>query len=176
MIGRRVLAGVIALAVGTFVSSAGAEALDGYMTGGGSIIGVPIGGGGEIVEEEAVAVYHGFELYCDPTNMPNNLQVSWEGNTAHLDTVGTAMCIFDPNLSPENPEADFNTLTVSGVGHLESSGRTVNITAVLTDAGEGGQQDSATFVITDPIGGAPLLAVTGRLKGGNHQAHGFGLR
>jgi hypothetical protein len=161
MSGKHVIAGLTALTVAVCVPSAAAQELTGGMTGGG-VVDVVAGLG-------VVEVKHGFELYCDPINTPNNLEVSWEDQTAHLETVLTSFCENDPDFESENPEADIDTLTLSGTGVLQGSGRTVSITVAFTDGGEP-QEDSATFVVKD-AGGDFLLLATGRLKGGNHQAH-----
>lgn len=131
---------------------------EGRMTGGGSVF------------TDAVRVTHGFELHCNQTILPNNLEINWDGgNRFHLDSLATAFCFNDPAISPNPPAAGFDTFKGTGTGVLNGApGATVEWT--FTDAGEPGSKDSAKIVIKD-FGGSIVLSVSGNLTRGNQQAH-----
>lgn len=127
----------------------------GRMTGGGSI--------------EGSEVKHGFELCADPKGT-NNLQINWgKGNKFHLLKLDTAKLLDDPAIGEEPPTAGFDTYTGSGTGRFNGT-TDATIEWTFTDAGEPGKNDTAKIVIKDSSG-KTLLAVSGRLKNGNHQAH-----
>lgn len=135
--------------------TAGGEPDQGRMTGGGSVF--TIGG---------MRVTHGFELHCDASQGPNNLQVNWgKGNKFHLETLTSASCSDDPNIDEAPPVAGFDTYVGSGAGRC--NGVPATATWTFTDAGEPGKNDTATI---DIVGGC-TLSVSGSLKNGNHQAH-----
>jgi hypothetical protein len=122
------------------------------MTGGGSI------GDGK--------VKHGFELYCDLGQGPNNLEINWgKGTNFHLDTLTSASCTGDPTNSPR---AGFNTYDGTGTGRLNGKPATAEWTFI--DGGEPGTNDFADIVVTDSQGNT--FSVSGFLSQGNHQAHG----
>lgn len=131
----------------------------GFMTGGGSIIDPTVG-----------KVTHGFELQCNSTKTPNNLEVNWgKGNNFHLDAVTTATCSDDPSITPTPPKANFDTYKGTGTGKLNGkAGATIEWT--FTDAGEPGKNDSAKIIIKDSSS-TTVLSVSGNLKSGNQQAH-----
>jgi len=136
--------------------------IDGRMTGGGSVF-----------MEDDTRVTHGFELHCDVSDMPNNLQVNWgkgkEGNNFHLETLGSAICYDNSAIEPNPPTAGFDTYEGNGMGRYNGvSGATATWT--FTDAGEPGKDDMATLVIVD-VNGNIVLDVSGNLNNGNQQAH-----
>jgi hypothetical protein len=135
-----------------------ASTTQGRMTGGGSIIDPTIG-----------KVTHGFELQCDVTKGPNNLQINWgTGNKFHLDSLSSAVCVNDPSIVPNPPTAGFDTYIGTGTGSYNGvSGATATWT--FTDAGEPGKNDHATIVIK--VGTTTVLSVSGNLDKGNQQAH-----
>ena len=139
------------------------QAAPGRMTGGGSVFTVA-----------GLRVTHGFELHCDITALPNNLEINWaKGNNFHLDELTSATCTDEPGLDPPPPDAGFDTFVGTGTGSCNGvAGATIAFT--LTDAGEPGggkdaPNDTATFLITCP--GGLTLSVSGDLKKGNQQAH-----
>ena len=125
-------------------------------------------GGGKIVGGSNVT--HGFQLYCDPAQGPSHLEVNLgRGNKFHLESLTSASCTDDPSIEPNPPGAGFDTYDGTGTGRLNGvSGATAEWT--FTDAGEPGDEDFADIVITDPAGN--VVAVSGALSRGNHQAHG----
>ena len=128
-------------------------------------------GGGSVFETDGTRVTHGLELHCDVNALPNNLEINWgPGNRFHLDTLVTAFCFFDPNVgSPRPPSAGFNTIVGTGTGSFDGlAGATISFT--LTDAGEPGTRDRATFFIKN-ADGVTVLSVSGNLDKGNQQAH-----
>jgi hypothetical protein len=135
---------------------------EGRMTGGGSLL---MGAG-----KNAMRVTHGFELHCDVTQGPNNLEVNWDkGNKFHMETLLTALCSDDPNITPNPPAAGFDTYTGTGTGRYNGvSGATIEFT--FTDDGEPGKNDTAKILIKD-AGGNVVLDVNGNLQNGNQQAH-----
>lgn len=130
--------------------------LDGRMTGGGSVF------------MGDTRFTHGFELHCDPNDLPNNLEVNWPDNRFHLTSLTSVVCTDDPALNPLPRKAGFDTYTASGVGLWNGQpGATIDF--VFTDDGEPGTKDWAEMTITPP-GGSPVV-VSGYLTKGNHQAH-----
>jgi uncharacterized repeat protein (TIGR01451 family) len=127
----------------------------GRITGGGTVVGT--------------SVHHGFELYCDKTKSPNNLEVNWgHGNRFHLVSLTSAACSDDPSISEGHPVAGFDTYRGTGTGTYNgTSGATAEW--VMTDAGEPGKNDRFQIKITDASGNV-VLDVSGKIKG-NHQAH-----
>jgi hypothetical protein len=124
-------------------------------------------GGGSIFTADGTRVTHGFELHCDPSNTPNNLEINWGGgNNFHLDTLLTATCTDDPTIEPQPPSAPFDTFVGTGVGTC--NGQPALISFTLTDAGEPGTKDFASYTIS---GGCSLTASGFLERGGNQQAH-----
>jgi len=135
----------------------GGTSLPGRLTGGGSII------------NNGIRVTHGFELNCDATVNPQNLQINWPGYKFHLQQLNSAFCSYDPSINPGQPAAGFNTYTGSGTGRLNGvDGATVDF--IFTDAGEPGINDTAAYTISDS-GGNLVLTASGYLDKGNQQAH-----
>jgi len=130
----------------------------GRMTGGGSVF------------NDSMRVTHGFELNCDATKTPNNLEVNWDkGNKFHLENLTTASCTDDPAIKPNPPAAGFDTYEGRGTGRYNGvPGASTHW--IFIDAGEPGNKDSATIYIWDAKGKL-VLSVSGNLKSGNHQAH-----
>jgi len=152
--------GLLGLAVGGAAYGWG-ESLDGRMTGGGKFD----------CGEAAFDVTHGFELHCDPRDVPNNLEINWPDNRFHLTTLTDATCINDPSFSPNPPAAPFNTYVGEGTGKLNGvSGAEVYFT--MTDHGEPGVgRDTIKVKIVDAAGNTVLDCPTVTLEGGNQQAH-----
>jgi hypothetical protein len=124
-------------------------------------------GGGSIFTRDDVRVTHGFELHCDPNDVPNNLEINWGGgNNFHLTSLTSALCIDDPAIAPPPPNASFDTYIGTGVGTC--NGQPAAIEFRLTDAGEPGTKDTAAYRIT---GGCSLTAGPAFLDKGNQQAH-----
>ena len=123
-------------------------------------------GGGSVFTTAGVRVTHGFELHCNPADTPNNLEINWDGgNNFHLTSLTSAVCIDSPTIAPPPPDAGFDTYIATGVGTC--NGLSAAISFVLTDAGEPGTSDTATFTIT----GGCSLTVSNNLDKGNQQAH-----
>jgi uncharacterized repeat protein (TIGR02543 family) len=137
--------------------------------------GLRMTGGGTLEKGKGkgkVGVSHGFELHCNPDELPNNLEVNWNNNSDkfHLETLTSATCIDDPTISEAPPVAGFDTYIGEGIGRYNGvPGAT--ITWIFTDAGEPGKDnDYGEMTITD-ADGVVVLSVAGSLNQGNHQAH-----
>lgn len=127
-------------------------------------------GGGSIFQRDGTRVTHGFELQCDKTKSPNNLEVNWgNGNKFHLEELTSAQCHDNPSIEPNPPKAGFDTYKGSGIGRYNGvDGATASWK--FTDAGEPGKDDTASISITD-VNGNIVLSVSGKLDKGNQQAH-----
>lgn len=143
----------------------------------GEVGGTPIGdvktrmtGGGSVSTSDGTRVTHGFELHCDASKGPNNLQVNWgKGNRFHLTDLASAACTDDGSISEDSPVAGFDTYKGKGTGTYNGvAGATAEWT--FTDAGEPGSADYVSLTIKD-AGANIVLSVTGTLSNGNHQAH-----
>jgi hypothetical protein len=140
---------------GALLITAKAVVLVGRMTGGGSVF---TAGG--------LRVTHGFELHCNRNDEPNNLEINWDGgNNFHLTSLTSVFCINAPGIAPPPPNAGFDTYIGVGVGTCNGLPAAIEFT--LTDAGEPGTLDTATYKIT----GSCNLTVSGNLDKGNQQAH-----
>jgi hypothetical protein len=145
-------AGVVLAAIG-----GGGGGLPGRMTGGGSII------------SNGLRVTHGFTINCDATHNPQRLEINWDGNRFHLDSMTSANCSNDPNINAGQPFAGFNTYTGTGTGSFNGvDGATIDF--VFTDAGEPGTSDTAAYTIRD-VDSNLVLSASGNLDNGNHQSH-----
>ena len=137
------------------------EICDGRMTGGGKQITVA-----------GVKVTRGFTIHCDLI-LSNNLEINWpDGNNWHLDKpLESAVCTDDPAITPNPPDAPFDTFTGEGHGSLNGvDGAFVHF--VFKDAGEpGGKGDQASIQVWDPNGVLVLDVPLSPLDGGNIQAH-----
>jgi hypothetical protein len=109
---------------------------------------------------------HGFELHCDPGDLPNHLEVNWGRNYFRLDTLTSASC--SPSIDGNVGPAGFDTYDGAGTGTSNGAAATAEWT--FTDAGEPGKNDFAEITITDASGN--VVTVSGLLKRGNHEAHG----
>jgi hypothetical protein len=118
-------------------------------------------GGGSVFTSESMRVTHGFELHCDESDKPNNLEVNFDGgNNFHLDTLDRVYCA---------KIGDVYYLFGVGTGSYNNvSGATVFIR--LSDAGEPGTSDEAYIAIKDSSG-TTVLSVSGFLDNGNQQFH-----
>ena len=126
-------------------------------------------GGGSVFTDDGMRVTHGFELYCDPLSGPNNLQVNFDGNSFHLDTVTSMVCYDDPTIEYQPRRAPFDTMIGEGTGSFNNvDGYSVRFT--FTDAGEPGYKDFSQIEITDADVNV-VLYVAGQLTKGNQQAH-----
>lgn len=165
---RKVPAAVIAVATLTVLAGLLLAHIPGRMTGGGSVF-----------TTSGVRVTHGFELHCRvegpngatsiPT--PNNLEINWEGNRFHMETLDQAFCLDDANIAPQPPNAPFDTFIGHGLGRYNGVPG-YNVWFQFTDAGEPGTSDTAFIHILDPDNINEVLKVeTNFLTFGNHQAH-----
>src|SRR5262245_38288089 len=109
------------------------------------------------------------ELQCNASDGPNTLDVTAGGNRFRLDTVTSANCTNDATIpSSGHGPAAFDTLQGKGAGKYNGAKATAEW--IFTDAGEPGRNDTATIVIRNS-GGVIVLTASGRLAGGNIQAH-----
>jgi hypothetical protein len=145
----------------------------GRMTGGGFIVGdMTIDG-----TTEKVRLNFGFELHCDASKAPNNLQINWRplsgGPTYifHLESMGSALC-FETPADQGMPPAPFDTHVGSGTGGFKvgnSPWQTATIEWRFVDAGEpGAGTDELSIVI---VVGSTTYTISGKITGGNIQAH-----
>jgi hypothetical protein len=129
-------------------------------------------GGGSVILADGTRVTHGFEIHCDITDVPNNLEVNWPAaNNFHMDTLTSAVCTdHDPQINNAPPAAEFDTFVGHGTGKLNGvPGATIVFTFV--DAGEPGTKDTAAYLIKDHLGNVVLNVPTLFLTKGNQQAH-----
>ncbi|HEX5431869.1 MAG TPA: hypothetical protein VFW83_07885 [Bryobacteraceae bacterium] len=149
-----------AVALGTVSACLAWQVFEGRMTGGGSFF---IG---------TMRVTHGFELHCNASEGPNNLEVNWDGgNHFHLDTLTEAAC-FDSGAPAAPPkDTDFTTLVGGGSGTLNGvPGAFINFQ--FEDHGEPGTNDVVAYIIiSDVNGNVVLMGGPALLNNGNHQAH-----
>jgi hypothetical protein len=126
-------------------------------------------GGGSFTSGN-IKVTHGFELHCNISELPNNLEINWDkGNNFHLDKLISGACSDNPSISEVPPIAGFDTYVGTGTGTFNNvPGYTVQFT--FTDAGEPGVKDYAKIVIKAPDN-TIVLSVQGFLTKGNQQAH-----
>lgn len=153
-----------------------AEFADGRMTGGGSVFTdeddffVPAG----------TRITHGFQLHCDTTLTPNNLQVDIHlpdggGSRFHLEELMVALCWNDSAVEPQPPSAPFDHYFGFGVGRLDGE---AGFCAdwIFTDEGEPGTEDRIALLRiwdceTEEFFLSILLEPGHALTFGNHQAH-----
>jgi hypothetical protein len=134
----------------TFVTFTNTARVKGFFTGGGSIFTIL-----------GVRITHGMELHCSIGSLPNNLEINWNHDRFHLESLASVSCF----------------ITSSGVAVIEGTGTgTLNgvsgytITFTFTDAGEPGRMDFASYLIKDPSG-LTVLPASGLLEFGNQQFH-----
>ncbi len=136
-------------------------------------------GGGNDPKVDKIVRY-GFELHCGVAVLPNNLEVAFLYNDQevnfHMDTLLSITCSDDPSVTPNPPNADFDTMVGTGSGHLTGPGAgctgtdSALIEFTLVDGGEGGgSPDFISFKIT--CGSTTVLETSGSPFGGNIQAH-----
>ena len=155
--------GVAAQKINVIVTAAG------KMTGGGSVDTGAVNTVGKNGKPQAINATHGFELFVNPDlSTGGNLQYNdhRNGDNFHATGFTSIIMINDPALDPGNPLAKHDTAIVKGVGRLNKV-EGVKFEAVITDNGEPGKTD--TFSIKFP--GGESAGVSGKLDGGNHQAH-----
>jgi hypothetical protein len=160
--------------------------LQGRMTGGGSIF-MGTQADGDFFVEPGTRLTHGFELHCDITEGPNNLQVEihrpdGQGGTFHMDHLTAAYCYNSPTINAGKPTAPFNSLFGQGTGRYNG---TPGYCAdwEFTDAGEPGTDDQIQSMriwqpanpgdcSTNAAGPIVFASTAGHtLTYGNHQAH-----
>ncbi|HKP20195.1 MAG TPA: hypothetical protein VJT68_01665 [Thermoleophilaceae bacterium] len=132
------------------------------------------GGTGTATIPPNTDVHHGFELRCDVNNPPNRLEVNWgPGESFHLLSLTSVMCLDDPNTAAPPPGANWDTYYGTGTGRLKG-GETGTAEWCFQDGGEpgGGGVDKFTLKITDSKGNV-VLFFTFSSNQGNEQAHGF---
>jgi hypothetical protein len=148
-------------------------------------------GGGDVpaTVPAASTVHHGFVLHCDSTVTPNRLEVNWLDSANnlhhfHLQTESSASCTDDPTITPNPPNASFDTHSGKGTGVLDGTSG-ANADWKLKDAGEPGSgTDSVCMRIRDSSGAVVLFVGVGApadctlftsqtvpLTDGNQQAH-----
>ena len=159
--------GVLALAM-TVTAVVAAPRSQCWMTGGGSIFATEWGG------EQRFT--HGFQLDCEPRRN-DTLQINDHGTgwNFHLDEVIAAICIDDPGISPNPPDAEFDTYVGQGNGICRNVGgeaRSCWAMWTFTDGGGigGCLRDTAIIEVRDEDGNL-LIGVSGDVDCGNHQAH-----
>jgi hypothetical protein len=130
-------------------------------------------GGGSFFTADGVRVTHGFELYCQQelpaTIGPNNLEVNWNGNHFHLETLTSSACHLETDPTP--PKAPISTYLGCGTGSYNGQ---PNYYACWTfvDAGEPGTNDTAWFALYTPLPYTLVFqAGPSKLTFGNQQAH-----
>lgn len=128
-------------------------------------------GGGTIqdFENHNLRVRHGFELHCNNDQMPNNLEINWDGNHFHLEELTSVNCWNKDNIDPRPPVAPCDKIYGEGIGRYNGESGYV-VVFEFCDEGEPGKNDHAYIKIYKP-GSDPVLEVDGVLKRGNHQAH-----
>jgi hypothetical protein len=145
----------------------------GRMTGGGFIVGdMTIDG-----TTEKVRLNFGFELHCDASKAPNNLQINWRplsgGPTYifHLESMGSALC-FETPADQGMPPAPFDTHVGSGTGRFKvgnSPWQPATIEWRFVDAGEPGAGTDELWIVI--VVGSTTYSISGKITGGNIQAH-----
>jgi hypothetical protein len=141
-----------------------------WMTGGGSIFDeVDYGGQPRIT--------HGFVLHCDPRNS-DNLQINDHGTgwSFHLGALTGAICLDDPAITPNPPDATFDTFVGQGTGICRNVGgedRFCTAVWTFTDGGEPGGcvRDTAIIEVRDNDNNLLISISDGNVDCGNHQAH-----
>jgi len=148
------------------------EKSDGFFVGGGKVY-VP-----KSNNKPSFTLTHGFELHCDATQAPNNLEINWNGNRFHLDKLVKAECIDDGthNEPPPSPHPGPTLDVYKGEGYGLYNGKCgAYATWSMDDNGEPGKTDHIlSLVIKDEdnnvvlnIGKPDYNAL--KLQKGNHQ-------
>lgn len=135
------------------------------MTGGGGAAGTDPHTGANVVAT------FGFELHCDPTRGPNNLEINWDGgNHFHLTQLQTISCStdFQSPAPPPNTAGLDDIFNACGIGEFNGiPGYSICFT--LIDHGEPGTNDMAQFFIANQF--VELNVPLKVISFGNIQAH-----
>jgi hypothetical protein len=145
----------------------------GRMTGGGFIV------GDMRINQTNIKVRlnFGFELHCDASKAPNNLQINWRPLSGgpsyifHLESMNSALC-FETPANQDVPPAPFDTHVGSGTGRFKvgsSPWQPATIRWKFVDDGEPGAGTDELLIII--VVGSTTYAISGRITGGNIQAH-----
>jgi len=158
------------------------QVLNGRMTGGGSIF-TGTQDQGDFFAPPGTQLTHSFELYCDVTDGPNNLQVdvhlpNGDGGRFHMDQLLYSFCWDDPAIHPKSPSAPFDSMYGQGIGRYNGDAGYCADWG-FTDAGTGTNDQVLKlrvwkpFVAGDCRDGSFVFSTTAghTLTHGNHQAH-----
>ncbi len=164
------------LALGLYMAS---TALAGrpvcWMTGGGSIFalnGVDTGiYAGQLTNDGRIT--HGFVVHCVPRNS-DNLEIvdHATGQKFHMLSLDNAICTDDPEITPNPPNAGFDTFTGFGTGRCNDR-QACTVEFVFKDGGEPGGciRDYAQITVRDLETGDVVFSINGAVDCGNNQAH-----
>ncbi len=149
----------------------------GRMTGGGFILSdMNVRKNGQLLPVR-VRLNFGFELHCDASKTPNNLQINWRPVSGgpsyifHLENMETAAC-FETAADQEMPPAPFDTHIGSGTGRLKigsSPWMPASVSWMFVDAGEPGIDTDELLIVI--VAGTTIYTISGKISGGNIQAH-----
>jgi hypothetical protein len=131
--------------------------------GGGVVTGRMNGGGG--VSNGSVRYTFGTQLHCAAATPPNNLEINWGTHKFHLESLTSATCTDNPNITSNPPRVSFDTISGDGTGRCDGAPATITFT--LADAGDPGRNDTASFTI---VGCGGTFTASGKLSAGNLQA------
>ena len=131
-------------------------------------------GGGRVDDPKYGKVTHGFELHCDATQAPNNLEINWLQNKFHLEELESAKCIDNrtPNEPPPSPHPGPTLDIYKGEGFGRYNGVCgAYATWVMDDNGEPAKNDQILSLKIKDEKGKTVLDITNPLKlqTGNHQ-------
>jgi hypothetical protein len=142
---------------------------EGRLTGGGTTSGLFDAAG--VTLPVLVDVHQGLELHCNAAQLPNNLEVNWDGgNHFHLSSLTSATCFDDPSKMPNPPPAGFDSYIGSGGGECNGvPGATANW--YFTDEGEPGTSDDVVSLKITCADGSTVTAGGQNNLQGNFQAH-----
>ena len=146
-----------------------ARVKEGRLTGGGTTSGVFDAAG--VTLPVTVDIHQGLELHCNEAQLPNNLEVNWDGgNHFHLSSLTSATCFDDPTKDPNPPPAGFDSYIGSGSGECNGvPGATANW--YFTDEGEPGTSDDVVSLKITCADGSTVTAGGMDNLQGNFQAH-----
>ena len=156
----------------------------GFFVGGGRVI-TPLSAGIDLIPkkpgDDTFILTHGFELHCDPSQGPNNLEVNWggkkDGHRFHLEELESATCIDDqtPNEPPPSPHPGPTLDVYTGQGTGRYNGECgASAQWIMEDNGEPGKNDTIIKLVIFDAGGNLVLNIDDpqnplNLKSGNHQ-------
>jgi hypothetical protein len=115
-------------------------------------------------------------IHCDQTVTPNQLEVTWKDTSGnqhrfHMTAMTSARCSDDPTITPNPPNADFDTHDGSGTGRYDGADG-AKADWRIQDAGEPGTgSDRGRITIRDASNNVVLDAPLGPTLDGNWQAH-----